>query len=1163
MREGNISHYRLVEMLGEGAMGEVYRAEDTRLKRTVALKFLTAGRETDAALRQRFLNEAQAAASLDHSNICTVYEVDEHDGEIFIAMAFIDGPTLQKKISQRPLPLAEAVEIAIQIGEGLEAAHERGIVHRDIKSSNVMLTSRGQAKITDFGLATLANQTRLTHAGAIVGTPGYMSPEQARSEGADARSDLWALGVVLYEMVSGQLPFGGNNAASAIFAILHREPEPLTAVRSGVPLELERIVAKALAKDPAHRYQHAADILVDLRSVKRLLESRPQSVSSEREAAREAVVIGQTLGHYQLEEKLGEGGMGMVFRALDSHLGRAAAIKVLKAGKAGVEQKKRFVQEAKAASALNHPNIVHIYDISESGGVDYIAMEFVDGVTLDRLIPPKGMKIADALRMAVSIADALGKAHAAGIVHRDLKPSNIMVQSDGVVKVLDFGLAKLLEAGAGATIPPDERPQSDDGTIVGTLAYMSPEQAQGAAVDSRSDIFSFGVVLYEMLSGRRAFQGPSRGATIAALLAQEPPPLADLAGGIPIELDNAILRCLRKDPRRRWQSFTDLKVVLEDLKEESDSGRLGRAAAGPAKRRRALWTAAFATLAVLAAGAAAWVIRGRQTAARGPVEWQQLTDFTDSATQPALSPDGRFLTFVRGPGTFFTQGQIYVKLLPDGEPVQLTHDDRLKMSPIFTPDGSRIAYTVAFPWDTWIVPVLGGEPRLMLANASGLRWIAPDRLLFSEIKSGAHMALVTSRESRAEERDVYVPPHERGMAHRSALSPDGKSVLLVEMDNGGFLPCRLARFDGSSSGRRVGPQPGACTEVAWSPDGKWMYLNSESGGKFHIWRQPSDGGDPERITSGANDEQGIALAPDGRSLITSVGQQQSDIWFRDAAGERQVSSQGFATAPLLSADGKRIYYISKTEQFDAGELWMWDLDSNHGERLLPGIVIGGSENGFDASPDNKRLVYCVAKPGQKSEIWLAALDGRFPPRRLSLGDDSAPKFAPDGDIIFRASEGKTNYLYRMRADGTGREKLSASPILALALVSPDGKWASVWGPTSEEDSPNAELLLPTDGGPPVRVCDRCRVAWAPDGKYFYIHLGDMEEGIARTYAIPLRRGSMLPDLPPGGVKSSDDLKKLPSAQTIDEVVASPGTSPSTYAFTKTSVHRNLFRIPLP
>ncbi len=280
-----VSHYQILEKLGEGGMGVVYKARDSRLGRTVALKFLAADRVAEPSLRQRFHHEAQAAAALDHPNICTVYEIDERDGETFLAMAFVDGPTLREKIEQRPLGLEEAIGIAIQIGEGLEAAHERGIVHRDVKSANILLTPSGQARITDFGLATLADRTRLTQEGAIVGTPQYMSPEQARGEVVDRRSDLWSLGVVLYEMVCGQLPFGGETAPAAVFAVLHKEPEPLTALRSRVPMELDRIVAKALAKNPAERYQHAADILVDLRSVRRLLESRSGTSAADRAAA--------------------------------------------------------------------------------------------------------------------------------------------------------------------------------------------------------------------------------------------------------------------------------------------------------------------------------------------------------------------------------------------------------------------------------------------------------------------------------------------------------------------------------------------------------------------------------------------------------------------------------------------------------------------------------------------------------------------------------------------------------------------------------------------------------------------------------------------------------------------------------------------------------------
>ena len=282
-----ISHYQILEKLGEGGMGVVWKAEDTRLGRLVALKFLPAEAVADTNLRQRLLHEAQAAAALDHPNICTVYEIDEQNGEIFLAMAYVDGPTLEKKIEQRPLKLEEAIDIALQIGEGLELAHERAVVHRDIKSSNVLLTARGQVKITDFGLAMLGNRTRLTQDGAILGTPGYMSPEQAQGLPADTRSDIWSLGVVLYEMVSGQLPFHGETAPAQIFAILCNEPEPLTALRSGVPMELDRVVAKALAKTAGNRYQHMADMLVDLRSVKRRLAVRPPSSGPARVESRE------------------------------------------------------------------------------------------------------------------------------------------------------------------------------------------------------------------------------------------------------------------------------------------------------------------------------------------------------------------------------------------------------------------------------------------------------------------------------------------------------------------------------------------------------------------------------------------------------------------------------------------------------------------------------------------------------------------------------------------------------------------------------------------------------------------------------------------------------------------------------------------------------------
>lgn len=279
--------------------------------------------------------------------------------------------------------------------------------------------------------------------------------------------------------------------------------------------------------------------------------------------------------------------MGIVYRAFDTHLDRPVAIKILRADTTtSPERRRRLQQEAKAASALNHPNIVHIYDISSFDGTDYISMEFVAGKTLDHLIGKTGLMLKDTLKYSIQVTDALARAHAAGIVHRDLKPSNIIVSEDGRVKLLDFGLAKLTDTTAvtyidsetdTATMPSGKDIQTEEGTIVGTVAYMSPEQAEGKNVDPRSDIFSFGSVLYEMVTGRRPFECSDKISTLSAILHKEPMPLAEVAPDVPTELDKIIFRCLRKDPNRRAQHAGDIKLALEELEEDSASGKLLRA----------------------------------------------------------------------------------------------------------------------------------------------------------------------------------------------------------------------------------------------------------------------------------------------------------------------------------------------------------------------------------------------------------------------------------------------------------------------------------------------------------------------------------------------------------------------------------------------------------
>jgi serine/threonine protein kinase len=296
--------------------------------------------------------------------------------------------------------------------------------------------------------------------------------------------------------------------------------------------------------------------------------------------------MARSISHYELIEKVGEGGMGVVYKARDTQLDRLVAIKVLPADKvANHDRKLRFVQEAKAASALNHPNIIHIYDISSSGDTDFIAMEFVAGKTLHQLIGKNDLSLRDTLKYSIQIADALARAHSAGIVHRDLKPANIIIDEDGRVKLLDFGLAKLTEKtvdseAATATMTAEDAPLTEEGSIVGTVAYMSPEQAEGRKVDARSDIFSFGSVLYEMVTGRRPFEGATKMSTISAILQKEPPPPGGLVPNLPAELEKIILRCLRKDRDRRTQHIDDIKLALEELRGDSASGKRSLASKG-------------------------------------------------------------------------------------------------------------------------------------------------------------------------------------------------------------------------------------------------------------------------------------------------------------------------------------------------------------------------------------------------------------------------------------------------------------------------------------------------------------------------------------------------------------------------------------------------------
>ena len=439
--------------------------------------------------------------------------------------------------------------------------------------------------------------------------------------------------------------------------------------------------------------------------------------------------VGAVVSHYRISGKLGQGGMGVVYSAEDTRLGREVALKFVPENSRDEQARERLQREARAASALSHPNICTIYDVGEHEGEYFIAMELLRGETLQQRLWRGSFPLDAALELGIQLSDALQAAHGKGILHRDLKPSNIFLTEHGQAKLMDFGLARSLRPAvvsraSDLTASLGDPHLTSPGTALGTVAYMSPEQARGEELDARSDLFSLGAVLYETITGQGPFTGNSTALIFDAILNRNPTPASGVNPKLPPELERILGKLLEKDRELRYQSAAELRSDLKRLKRDSETGKTAAVTPVTVKggwHHMGWWAAGILFIIVLIAGVV--IYRSAKPAAPSSSQWQQLTFFADSAVYPALSPDGRMLAFIRGDDPFLSTGDIYVKLLPDGEPVQLTHDGRMKLSPVFSPDGSRIAYGTVDPWDTWVVPVLGGEPHLMLPNASSLTWI--------------------------------------------------------------------------------------------------------------------------------------------------------------------------------------------------------------------------------------------------------------------------------------------------------------------------------------------------------------------------------------------------------------------------------------------------------
>jgi eukaryotic-like serine/threonine-protein kinase len=624
------------------------------------------------------------------------------------------------------------------------------------------------------------------------------------------------------------------------------------------------------------------------------------------------------------------------------------------------------------------------------------------------------------------------------------------------------------------------------------------------------------------------------------------------------------------------QARTRTQIVIEENEAETDQVLKAHPSPQKPKASRKFLVLAAVVVVLLACGAFLLVRIRRLTQITPGKEWEQLTFFTDSAVYPALSPDGRMLAFIRGSDPFMGRGQIYVKLLPSGEPVQLTNDDAVKLAPSFSPDGSRIVYSIIEPWDTWEVSALGGDSHLLLPNSSSLTWIEQGkRLLFSEMREGLHLVLVTTDEGRGNSRDVYVPPGKRSMAHHSYLSPDGRWVLVVEMDSQGkIVPCRVVPFQGGNDVKIVGPPNGKCLSGAWSPDGKWIYLTSNPSNAnpgrvgragwqpapgSHIWRQRFPDGEPEQFTFGPTSQEGIAMAPDGKSFITSVGAEDSTVWLHDKDGDHQISSEGNASAPSFSSDGRRLYFLMSNGQTQGEELWVKDIAGGRIDRVLPGNPM----QTYSVSRDGKEVAFTMNDQSGHSNLWVAQTSRRTSPVRISPATEDSPYFLPDGELVFRAIEGGSNYLYRMKTDGSARIKISPERILDIYDVSPDGRWIAAGTPGSgDEEQVNlgATKAFAVDGTASVTVCvGYCTFNWDTSGGFVYL-IYPMRREV--SYPLPVMRDSELPRPPSVVAARVEDFGNLKEITAIPWQVES-AVNPSIYAYTRRNTRRNLYRIELP
>jgi eukaryotic-like serine/threonine-protein kinase len=858
---------------------------------------------------------------------------------------------------------------------------------------------------------------------------------------------------------------------------------------------------------------------------------------------------GTDFSHYRVIGPIGAGGMGEVYKAHDTKLERTIALKILPPGLVRNEERlRRFMQEARSASSLNHPHIVTIHEIGETTiasdapsdtptrSIHYIAMELVDGLTLKRKIHEERTDLRSLLGYMAQAADGLAKAHAAGIVHRDLKPENIMVTRDGFAKVLDFGLAKLnVKKGATeATLSEatEIRDETREGSILGTVAYMSPEQVQGKVVDHRSDIFSFGAILYEAATRRRPFEADSDVDVMHKIMHDKPVPVDEIDASIPAEVRRMIRRCLAKDPDKRYQSMKDLSLELRELVDEYDelsastASRPSRTSSQSVvivspQRRRMIWAGAtlIAVLAIASVGFGVYQWRQAQTTRSAPAQFasmkmQKLTA-TGNVAGVSISPDGRYLAY----GLWDNEGRqsLMVRQISTGSDVQVVEPGHSFSGARFSPDGDYIYYSRregnTVPVYSWLyqVPVLGGTTRKILFDIDTRVAFSPDgkQLAFGRGIVGKnenhyiianvdgsgerHLATVTRTGSRNP-----VPP---------AWSPDGRRLATAVGIPPLNVDYKLVEIDIESGAiRDIGKAEWwLLNDLSWTPDGKALVLSGsvQEIGRSQLWIQPYPDGPPRRITNDLNDYRMISLTADGKTAVTI----QTDRDFRLSLGDPADPAGGTLLSPdsrrrawevSASAAGPLVFTLADDASSDVAVL----ESPTERPRLL---TSDGKSWSASISGDGKTIAFGSWRD-EVPHVWITDSEGGRS-RQLTTGDgEFLGALAPDGSSIVYSSG---NNLWRLPTSG------------GVAVRVHEDESASVHSPAISRDSSRIAYLYtradggvatqylrvqPLKGGPPILDVpwDRSTtIRWLPNGEALSYVWG---RGAANIFVQPLSGG---------------------------------------------------------